>query len=135
MRVDEGLNLGVSVPLLPVYLIPSDMKIGIGKELGHFLDELVQELVSLFFGNVHDRLNAPSLEGIGARTARQFRVSDVPGAAVARHLEFGEYANASVASVRHKFTDIVLCVVQAVRSHSVQLRKLPALDAEAFVVG
>src|SRR5712691_4972235 len=41
----ELLYFRICIPLLSVYLVAPDMEVLVGKKLGHFTDELVEELV------------------------------------------------------------------------------------------
>ena len=52
---------------------------------------------------------------------------------MARHIEFRDHADATLARVRNQVADFVLRVEQAVRTHVLQLGKFLALDAEALV--
>src|SRR4030081_3212940 len=54
MRVDEGLDLSVGIPLTAVDLIPTDMKILIREKCSHLLNKLVYKLVGPFLRRVHD---------------------------------------------------------------------------------
>src|SRR3989442_7454021 len=135
MRAHERLDLRVRVPLFPVYLIASDMKTLIGKKLGHFADEFIEKMVSMLFCWIHGWIkHSPfALDLIWPRRAGQVGIADKPGGPVARHIEFGSHANASIARVGDHIAHFALRVIQPVGAHLVQLGKFFALDAEALV--
>ena len=135
MRAHERLDLRVRVPLFPVYLIASDMKTLIGKKLGHFADEFIEKMVSMLFCWIHGWIkHSPfALNSIRPGRAGQVGIADKPGGTVARHIEFGSHANASIARVGDHIAHFALRVIQPVGAHLVQLGKFFALDAEALV--
>ncbi len=75
MRLHEGLDLGIGVPLTAIHLVSANMKILIWKEFGHLRDKLVEELVSLFACRIDDGIRAARINFIGSRPAGQFRIS------------------------------------------------------------
>src|SRR6266446_4266737 len=111
------------------------MEIMIGEKSGHLADELVEELISLLVGRVHRGIeNAPfALNLVWPGSARQLWMANKPRRTVARHVEFRHYTNAAVARIRNQVANLVLRVVQPVRTQSVQLGKFLALDAEALI--
>ncbi len=131
----ERLNLGIRVPLLAVDFVAPDMKKLVGKKPSHLADECVEKLVSFLPRGVHGRIeNAPlALNLIRSRPAGQFGIAHEPGRCVPRHVELGNHANAALARIRDQFPDLVLGVVQTVRTHVRQLGKFLAFNAEALV--
>src|SRR6202171_6590561 len=75
MSVDEGLDFRICVPLMAVDLISPNMKIVVGEELGHLINELVDELVGFLPRWIHNRISAAGLDRIRPPPARQFRIS------------------------------------------------------------
>ena len=136
MRAHEFLNFAIRVPLLSVYLIATDVEELIGKELGHFADELIEKMVSMLLCWIHGRVeDAPfALNLIRAGSAGQIRIADKPGGAVSRHVEFRDHANAALARIRDHVADLVLRVVEAIRAHFMQLGEFLALNAEALIL-
>src|SRR6266446_5568011 len=111
------------------------MEIMIGEKSGHLADELVEELISLLVGRIHRGVeHAPfALNLVWPGSARQLWMANKPRRTVARHVEFRHYTNAAVARIRNQVANLVLRVVQPVRTQSVQLGKFLALDAEALI--
>src|SRR4051794_962989 len=73
---------------------------------------------------------------IRAGSTGEFRVSDQPCSAMARHVDLGNDADSAVPSVCHNAPDIVLSVVFSVLgSKLVEFRKNFAFNAEALVIG
>ena len=136
--VDEGLNLRIGVPLLAVDFVAADVEVGVGKEPGHFRNELFKELVSRFLRGIHDRIDVPwaaSVERVGAGTARQFRITDEPRTAVSGNVELGDHADAAIVRVGDEVANFVLRIEHAVGAHARELGKYFALDAESLVIG
>ncbi len=52
---------------------------------------------------------------------------------MSRHIEFRHHANAALARIRDDAADFILRVVEAIRTHALQLGKFLAFDAEALV--
>src|ERR1051326_3373682 len=98
MRAHELLDLRVCIPLLAIYLISADMEKLVGEELRHLADKFIQKLVRAFAGGIHCGIeHSPlALDGVRARAAGQFRITDEPGSAVAWHVEFGYDADAAI---------------------------------------
>ncbi len=71
----------------------------------------------------------------GPGRAGQFRIPDQPTVGVARHVEFGDHADAAVAGVGHHVADVRLGVEIAVRAELLEAREAPALGAKALIVG
>ena len=69
VRVDEFLDFRIGIPLLAVNLVAANVKIGVGKELGHFRNELFQKLVHRFARGIHDRIDPPSFQRVRTGTA------------------------------------------------------------------
>ena len=76
--VNEGLDLRIGVPLLAIDFVSADVKVGVRKQLGHFRDELVQELVSRLLSGIHDRVDAAAPQRVRARPTGKFRISNKP---------------------------------------------------------
>src|SRR6266404_8694771 len=75
MSMDEGLDFRIGVPLLTVDLISPDVKVVVGEELGHLIDELVDELICILSRWIHNRIRAAGIDRIWPRPARQFWIS------------------------------------------------------------
>src|ERR1700746_210516 len=127
----ELLNFRIRVPLFAIYLIAADVKELVGKKLCHLSDKDIEKLVGALACWIHGRIEDSPLafNGIRTRGAGEFGIADEPSGAVTGHIEFRNYANATVQRVLDHIADLVLRVIQAVRSHFVQLGKALALDA------
>src|SRR5208283_4259622 len=67
-------------------------------------------------------------------SAGQVGISQNPRTAMARDVELGKHADASIMRVGEEVANLVLRIVHAVRTHPCQLRKLLAFDAEALII-
>ena len=138
VSMNECLNFRIGVPLLAVDFVASDVEVGVGKKLRHFLDEFFQEFVGRFARGIHDRIDvagAAGLERVRAGTARQFGIAEEPRPAVAGNVELGHHADAAIVRVGDELANFFLRVEHAVGTGAGQLGKYFALDAEALVVG
>src|SRR5581483_10283178 len=72
---------------------------------------------------------------VGPGRAGQLRIADEPRGAVARHIEFRNDSDSPVAGVGNHIADLRLRVIQAIRSHFMQLGELLAFHAKTLVVG
>src|SRR5438270_11335454 len=136
--MDEFLNFRIGVPLLAVDFVASDVKVDVGKQLGHFGDELFQELVGRLTRGIHDRINvtrASALESIRAGTAGKFGISHEPRPAVAGDVELGHHANATIMGIGDELANLFLRVKHAVGSHAGQLGKFLTFHAKTLIVG
>src|SRR5579871_4542156 len=131
--VNVFLNLRIRVPLLAVDLVAADVEIGIGKQLGHFGDEFVEELVGLFAGWIEDRIAL--FERKGAWAACEFGISDDPRAAVARHIKFWNDPNAALVRIGNEIANLGLRVELIVGAHARQFGEDFALGTESLIVG
>src|SRR3981081_1013861 len=105
VSMDEGLDFRIDVPLLAADLISANMKIVVGEELGHLIDELVDELIRFLTCWIHDCIRAAGLDGIRPRPARQLRISGKQRAAMARHLELRDHADDAILGVRDELAE------------------------------
>src|SRR5579864_2773490 len=137
MRVHELLNLRIRVPLLAIYLVSTDVEELVGEKFGHLADEDIEKLVGTLASGIHGGVEDSPLAFNRIRPwgAGEVGIADKPGCAVTRHIEFRNYANAAVTRVVDHVADLVLGVVQAVRTQFVQLGKALAFDTEALIVG
>src|SRR5436305_12711117 len=111
MRLFEGLNLGIRVPVLSIHLVAADMEKLVGKQLSHFLDELVHELVDLFPSGIGDRLIATFIfHGERPRVAGQFRIAHKPRTAVAGSIKLWNYPDAAIMREGDQVADFFLWV-------------------------
>ncbi len=135
VRFHVGLNLRVGVPFLAVDLVAADMKEVIGEDLRHFAYQVIEKFVDFLIRWIHRRIedSPPALDFVGAFSAGQLRMSHEPRGAVPGHIKFRHDADAAIARIGNHVTNLILRVIQAVRSQLVEFRKFPALDAEALV--
>ena len=133
----ELLYFRICIPLLSVYLVAPDMEVLVGKKLGHFTDELVEELVGFVLGWVHCRIEDSPLAFYLIRTRRtgEFRIPDEPSCTVSGHVELGNHADTPLTRICDQLADFILSVVEPVRAQFVELRKLFAFHAETLIVG
>jgi hypothetical protein len=133
----EGADAGVGVPLLAIHLISPDVKVGVGKQGGHFTDEAIQKRVDLLAGGIHAGIeDAPAaLDEVGARPGGEFGMTGEPGGGVTRHIEFGDDADTAIAGVGQHLADLRLREVVAIGALALELRKLLTFDTKALVVG
>ena len=135
VSVDEFLNFRVRVPLLAVNLVAPNVKVSIGKELGHFRNELFQKLVTRLSRGIHDRIDPSSFQRVGAGTAGEFGIPQVPRPRVAGHIELRHHADAAIMRVGNEVANLSLRIKHAIGSRLGELGKLLALDAESLVIG
>ncbi len=135
LLLHERLDLRIGRPLLAVVLVPADVPVRVWEDLHHLAHEAVDEPVGGFARRIERRIEhaEPARDGVRPRRAREFRIPDDPARDVPGHVELRHDANAPLPSVFDDVAQLILRVVVAVRSHFVQLRVLPALDAEALV--
>ena len=109
----------------------------VGKNFGHFADEIVEEFVGFFVRGIHRWIHhAPlAFDLVGAGAAGEFGIADEPGCAVAGHVEFGDDADAALARVGDEVANFVLRVIEIVGAEFVELGEFFALDAEALIFG
>ncbi len=133
MRGLEFLNLRIRVPLLAVNFVAPDMEVCVGEKLGHFFDELVEELVGGLARWIDDRIAAFERERSGA--AGEIGISDDPRTAVTGHVELRNHANAALMCVGDEVANLRLRVIESAGTVFLQLWELLALDAESLIVG
>src|SRR5262249_61411112 len=51
------------------------------------------------------------------------------------HIELGHYADSAVAGIGDNFPDLILSIVESVRTHFSEVGVPPAFDAESLIVG
>ena len=133
----EPLDPRVRVPVrLAAHLVAADVDERIGEQPRHLAEEVGEELVDLLARRIHRRVVNAVLarESIRTGSAAKLGIRDEPARAVSRQVELGNDANAAVGGVGNDLLDVGLRVVAAPRAVLVQLRKEPALDAEALIV-
>src|SRR5579863_526485 len=136
VRLLEVLNLGIGVPSFPVYLVSANVEIMIRKKFGHLPDKRVEKLVGFFIGWIHGRIqHAPlRVDFERPRGTGDFRITDKPGRAVSRHVEFRDNADSAITRVSDDIANLILLVVLTARAQGVQLRQFFAFGAESLIV-
>ena len=74
----EFLNLRIRVPLLAVDLVAANVEIAIGKQFGHFPNELFQKLVSRLSRGIQDGIDPAAFQRVRAGTGGKFGISQKP---------------------------------------------------------
>src|ERR1700730_5947630 len=133
----EGLDFRIRIPLLAVYFVAANVEELVGEETGHLADEFIEKPVSLFPGRVHGGIeDSPlALNFVRSGPAGQFGIPGEPRRTVAWHVELRHHADTTLLCIRDHAADFGLGVEEPVRTHFMQLREYPALDAEALVLG
>src|SRR5215472_16242522 len=106
----ELLDRGIPIPLLAINFVSADMKVPVGKQCGHFLDEVIKKMVSVVACGIHGGIeDAPlALDLIGAGAAGQFGIGNKPTGTVSGHVEFRDYADAAVSRILNDVLDLLL---------------------------
>ncbi len=78
VRMNERLDLGIGVPELAVDLVSANVEVGVGEELGHLVDEFVEEFISFFAGGISNGFRPSGIDFKRAGTTGQFWISDKP---------------------------------------------------------
>ncbi len=136
VRFLELLNLRIRVPSFPVYLISANVEIVIRKKFGHLFDKRVEKFVSFCIGWIHGRIqHAPfRVDFEGPRCTGDFRITNKPGRAVSRHIEFRDDANSPIARVCDDIANLILRVVLTAGTQGMQLRQFFALSTKSLIV-
>src|SRR3984893_6410610 len=135
VRVNEGLDLRILIPMLSVYLVSANVEVGVGKKLGHLPDEFVEEFIGLLSVGISDRVRYIRIDLERTGTCGEVGTSDKPRAAVARGIELRQHPDATIAGVREQVANLILAVIQAIGTHLMQPGELLALDPKTLVVG
>src|SRR5215813_15042932 len=91
----ELMDGGIPVPLLAINFVSAGMKVLVGKQFGHFLNEVVKKMVSVVACRIHGGIeDAPlAFDLIRAGATGQFRISNKPARTVSGHVEFRDHAD------------------------------------------
>src|SRR5260370_26978412 len=135
MGMDESLDLRIGVPKLAIDLVSANVEVSVGEELRHLVDELVEKFIRVLLGRIRYSIRPFGIDLKRAGAAGQFRISGKPGPAVAGCVELGNDPDTAIMSIGDEFADFALRVIEAFRSHLMQLGELLALDAETLIVG
>src|SRR5262245_15888962 len=130
LLLHELLNLWILFPLFPFILVSADMHVVVGKQESHLGEESLEEFVDLFTRGIEGwkKYAHSPLDLIRPRSAAEFRMAHQPARYMARHIEFGNYANSALAGVCDHFSDLVLSVIEAVRPQFGEIRIPAAFD-------
>src|SRR6185369_8738014 len=118
LRFHESLNLWVVVPLFALVFISSDVNVFVSEKLGHFSKKDFQKFVELLTRRVECRFKDPvlALDLIRSGRTAQIRVRDQPACCMARHIELRHDPDTAVAGIGNDFSNLILCVVETVRT-------------------
>src|SRR2546425_835302 len=133
----EGLYLRISVPLLALVLISSNVDICVREKRGHLTKKLIEKLINLLARGIERGLknSRTAFNRVGTRRTSQLGVTDQPTGAVAGYVKLRNDPDAALAGVINDLPYLFLAVVETIRSHLMELRKFFALNSKALIFG
>jgi len=135
MRVHEGEDAWVGLPVGRGGFVTADVDVRIGKDGGHLAEEAGDEAICLFARGIElIRSNAElAADDSGRGSAGELRIGHLPGSAVAGHLKLRYDADAAVAGVLDDLSGVLLGIEEAVGADAGEFGIELALDAETLI--